>query len=491
VTTKKKLQIFISSTYTDLRGERQAAVEAVLTAGHIPAGMELFAAGDEAQMKVIKRWIDESDVYMLILGGRYGSIEPKTQKSYIQLEYEYAVDKGKPLFAVVIDENYLEKKVKKYGSSVIEKDYPDKLRRFRELVCSKMVRFWSDPKDIKLFIMETIADFSKRAELVGWIPGGERLITEIVGQGEASLFESTSIRQNSFEFSEFPPDVAIQILQERLLIRTIEQLDPSVRRYQRMRAVEDGCKALVSRIKTDNFMPDMVIGWRDRNRDYRGSETVANLLAQELALPLHVILMQEIRERRQVIEECQWFKGANKALIVDDACYSGSTLRSIQGTLASINTQAEIRFAVLTTIDANKLPNLYHVSIHSTEELLFPWGWSRLIVGLYDIYQAFRIPDRHTIWSEDTQWGSIDTLVRNFTGNVRLLTIEPKMEIWEYARREFDTFLYFLSGSVDVHIGNESGTFNKNEYLFIPRFVGYSISAHDNAKILELLSGSA
>lgn len=169
MTKKKKLQVFISSTYTDLRDERQAAVEAVLTSGHIPAGMELFAAGDETQMNVIKRWIDESDVYMLILGGRYGSIEPKSQKSYIQLEYEYALKKGKPLFAVVIDENYLEKKVKKYGTSVIEKEYPPKLKQFRVLVCSKMVRFWKDTKDIKLSILEAIKDFSDRPELMGWI----------------------------------------------------------------------------------------------------------------------------------------------------------------------------------------------------------------------------------------------------------------------------------------------------------------------------------
>src|SRR5262252_4497918 len=86
---KKKLQVFVSSTYLDLREERQAAVEAILTAGHIPAGMELFTACDQGQMQVIKRWIDESDVYLLILGGRYGSIEPESQKSYIHLEYEY------------------------------------------------------------------------------------------------------------------------------------------------------------------------------------------------------------------------------------------------------------------------------------------------------------------------------------------------------------------------------------------------------------------
>jgi hypothetical protein len=67
---KKRLQVFVSSTFIDLRDERQAAVEAILSAGHIPAGMELFAAGDESQMEVIKGWIDQSDVYLLILGGR-------------------------------------------------------------------------------------------------------------------------------------------------------------------------------------------------------------------------------------------------------------------------------------------------------------------------------------------------------------------------------------------------------------------------------------
>jgi hypothetical protein len=35
---RKRLQVFVSSTFTDLIPERQAAVEAILTAGHILAG---------------------------------------------------------------------------------------------------------------------------------------------------------------------------------------------------------------------------------------------------------------------------------------------------------------------------------------------------------------------------------------------------------------------------------------------------------------------
>lgn len=52
---KKKLQVFISSTYKDLQDERQSAVEAVLSTNNIPAGMELFKAGNNSQWETIKR----------------------------------------------------------------------------------------------------------------------------------------------------------------------------------------------------------------------------------------------------------------------------------------------------------------------------------------------------------------------------------------------------------------------------------------------------
>lgn len=186
---KKKLQVFVSSTYTDLREERQAAVEAILTAGHIPAGMELFTAGDESQMNVIKRWIDESDVYLLILGGRYGSLEPRSQKSYIHLEYEYAVEKGKPFFAVVIDEDYAKERVKIHplGVDVFETENAQKLKEFREQIVSKVVRFWRDSKDIKLAVLEKMAEFARRDDLIGWIPGNEAVNTGAIAEEIARL----------------------------------------------------------------------------------------------------------------------------------------------------------------------------------------------------------------------------------------------------------------------------------------------------------------
>lgn len=170
---KKKLQVFVSSTYLDLKDERQAAVSAILKSGHIPAGMELFTAGDKSQLEIIKRWIDESDVYMLILGGRYGSVQTETGVGYTELEYDYAVQIGKPLFAVVIKDNALEEKVKLIGSSVLEKERQSELKLFREKVLSKMSSFFEDDKDIKLAVMESLSDISSSRDLSGWISGNE------------------------------------------------------------------------------------------------------------------------------------------------------------------------------------------------------------------------------------------------------------------------------------------------------------------------------
>lgn len=164
----KKLQVFVSSTYTDLIEERQAAVQAILDAGHIPAGMELFKAGNESQLKTIYRWIDESDIYMLILGGRYGSIESKTGSSYTQLEYEYALNKGIPVFAVVLSQSFLTVKINALGlSNAI--DSTDKYKTFKSLVMSKIIREVDDCKDIKITIHSTLNDFINEYNLAGWI----------------------------------------------------------------------------------------------------------------------------------------------------------------------------------------------------------------------------------------------------------------------------------------------------------------------------------
>jgi hypothetical protein len=195
---KRKLQVFVSSTYLDLLAERQAAVQAILRAGHIPAGMELFAAGDQSQMEVIQRWIDESDVYMLILGARYGSVDQATSKSYTQLEYEYAVKAGKPLFACVINDAAIDERVRTMGRDAID-DNGIKLKAFRTDVLSRMSGLWVDAKDIALTIFQSLSDFERQENLSGWIKGDQALdpvATEQMAQEIARLSaENNNLRE--------------------------------------------------------------------------------------------------------------------------------------------------------------------------------------------------------------------------------------------------------------------------------------------------------
>ena len=52
---EKKYQVFVSSTYDDLRPERQEVIQALLELDCIPAGMELFPAADDDQWTLIER----------------------------------------------------------------------------------------------------------------------------------------------------------------------------------------------------------------------------------------------------------------------------------------------------------------------------------------------------------------------------------------------------------------------------------------------------
>ena len=97
---EKRYQVFVSSTYEDLKEERQEVIHALLELECIPSGMELFPATNEDQWSLIKKVIDECDYYLLIYGGRYGSIGPNGY-SYTEMEYRYALEIEKPIIAFI------------------------------------------------------------------------------------------------------------------------------------------------------------------------------------------------------------------------------------------------------------------------------------------------------------------------------------------------------------------------------------------------------
>jgi hypothetical protein len=75
-------------------------MQALLELKCIPAGMELFPASSDDQWTLIQRVIDDCDYYLVIVGGRYGSMDAQGI-SYTEKEYDYAVRQGKPVMGFV------------------------------------------------------------------------------------------------------------------------------------------------------------------------------------------------------------------------------------------------------------------------------------------------------------------------------------------------------------------------------------------------------
>lgn len=100
---KKKYQVFVSSTYSDLIDERAAVSQCLLEMNCIPVGMEQFPASNMSQMDYIKMMLDDCDYYVLILAGRYGSLD-SDGKGFTEKKYDYATEKGIPVMSFVIED---------------------------------------------------------------------------------------------------------------------------------------------------------------------------------------------------------------------------------------------------------------------------------------------------------------------------------------------------------------------------------------------------
>jgi hypothetical protein len=173
---EKKYQVFVSSTYVDLLVERQEIMNALLELDCIPAGMELFPASNDDQWSLIKGVIDDCDYYIVVIGGRYGSLGSEGI-SYTEMEYRYAIETGKPIIAFLHKDP--ESIPKKYTESTPEGQV--KLNDFKQLVQQKMCKFWSSPQELGSVVSRSLINLQKKYPGIGWIRGN------VISSSEASL----------------------------------------------------------------------------------------------------------------------------------------------------------------------------------------------------------------------------------------------------------------------------------------------------------------
>ena len=164
---EKRYQVFVSSTYDDLRLERAEVMQALLELDCLPAGMELFPAASDDQWNWITRVIEESDYYLVIVGGRYGTTHPTRHLSYTELEYRHAVTVGKPVIA------FLHAQPGEIATSKSEKSVESqrKLISFRKFCEERLCKYWTSPSDLGGKVSRSVAHLIKRVPAIGWVRG--------------------------------------------------------------------------------------------------------------------------------------------------------------------------------------------------------------------------------------------------------------------------------------------------------------------------------
>ena len=189
---EKRYQIFISSTFSDLKDERNKVMQTIMSLDCIPAGMELFPAMDEEQFEFIKRIIDDCDYYILIIGARYGSMD-ENGVSYTEKEYDYAVSKNIPVLAFL--HNDISSLPMKKAD--VDDELRKKLEKFRKKVeKGRLVKYWSNADELDAEVAKSLPKTIKLFPREGWVKASLQTNAE-------TLQEINQLRKENAELRRF------------------------------------------------------------------------------------------------------------------------------------------------------------------------------------------------------------------------------------------------------------------------------------------------
>ena len=203
---ERRYQVFLSSTYRDLEKERQEVIQALLELDCIPAGMEMFPAASEDQWTLIKEVIDLSDYYVVVLGGKYGSMTAEGI-SYTEKEYDYAVERNMQVLGFVPeDPNSLTKDKIELDPAVREK-----LEAFQSKVMSRPIKKYRGPDDLGAVVSRALNAAMRKSPQEGWVrarfamtPEVDKEIAELREQvAEAEVARLKSGKPSSEDTSVF------------------------------------------------------------------------------------------------------------------------------------------------------------------------------------------------------------------------------------------------------------------------------------------------
>ena len=138
----------------------------------------MFNASNSAQWEVIKRTIDSSDYYVLIVAHKYGSIEESSGISYTEKEYDYAKSTGIPVLCFLVDDT-IELQHSKYES---DNEKKDKLNEFKNKIRKNLVKYWKTSDALASLVNVALTSAYKTDPRPGWIRNTAQTITNSLAE---------------------------------------------------------------------------------------------------------------------------------------------------------------------------------------------------------------------------------------------------------------------------------------------------------------------
>lgn len=168
---KKIYRIFVSSTKQDLLKEREKVIQTILRKKHLVLCMETFNSVNRPPWELCMETIDQADYFILILAGKYGSINKQTQNSFCEDEYNYAKSKQIPILVFMIDES-----IDLPSSKTDNGEMKKRLNKFKEKIKFKgetTYQTWKNADELSSLVSTSLDEAFERDERVGLVASTE------------------------------------------------------------------------------------------------------------------------------------------------------------------------------------------------------------------------------------------------------------------------------------------------------------------------------
>lgn len=97
------INVFLSSVFRGLENVRRQVLDDLRTARYAVVNMESFGSRTERPLEVCLKELRTSDVVLVVVGPRYGSLTPNGEVSYTHEEFREARRRGIPVLAFILD----------------------------------------------------------------------------------------------------------------------------------------------------------------------------------------------------------------------------------------------------------------------------------------------------------------------------------------------------------------------------------------------------